>query len=142
MNLIPRSPMAEFESFFKDPFPTFRLLPEVKADSTHLAVDIKERKNSYLVKADFPGIKKEDISINVENSVLTISAEYEEEAEEKEDGKLIRQERRYGKYSRSFTLGDDVDESKINASINNGVLSLDIPKSSKKESGSKKISVS
>jgi HSP20 family protein len=91
-------------------------------------VDIKESDAGYTVKADFPGLKKEEIDISVDNNVLTIAAEHKDEAEEKQEGRIIRQERRYGKYSRSFNLGKNIDESKIKANFGNGVLTLDIPK--------------
>jgi len=94
----------------------------------NIAVDIKENDESYTVKADFPGVKKDDINVSVDNNLLTISAEHKDEAEEKDKGKVIRQERRYGKYSRSFNLGKNINESKIKAEFDNGVLTLNIPK--------------
>lgn len=97
-------------------------------DVGNIAVDIKENENDYTVKADFPGVGKEDIDISIDNNVLTIAAEHKDEAEEKEQGRIIRQERRYGKYSRSFNLGKNVDEASIKAEFDNGVLTLVIPK--------------
>lgn len=141
MSLIPRSSLMNLDNFFDDVFPSFRLLPETKQGVAHLAVDIKENDNSYVIKADFPGVKKEDIHITLENNVLTISAEHQEEEEEKKEGRVIRKERRYGKYSRSFTLNDSVRESDINAKFDNGVLTLDIPKSAKKEEVNRRIAI-
>ena len=134
MNLIPKhSSMGVFDSlfndtFFNDKFPSFRLLPETRMDVGNIAVDIKENEKNYTVKADFPGVSKDDIDISVDNNVLTISAEHKDEAEEKEEGRIIRQERRYGKYSRSFNLGKNIDEASIKAEFDNGVLTLVIPK--------------
>ena len=129
MNLIPKhSSFGVLDSFFNDNFPSFRLLPESRVDTRNIAVDIKENDKNYTVKADFPGISKDDIEISVDNNVLTIAAEHKDEAEEKEGGRVIRQERRYGKYSRSFNLGKNIDESKIKAEFDNGVLTLLIPK--------------
>lgn len=129
MNLIPKnSPFGPLDSFFSDSFPSFRLLPETQMEVGNIAVDIKENDESYTVKADFPGVKKDDINVSVDNNVLTISAEHKDEAEEKDKGKVIRQERRYGKYSRSFNLGKNINESKIKAEFDNGVLTLNIPK--------------
>lgn len=128
MNLIPKHPFHNLDSFFEDAFPTFRLMPQSRFETGQLAVDVKETEDAYIIKADFPGMKKEDIHISIDNNELTIEAEYDENKEEKEEGKYIRQERRYGKYSRSFNLGRDVDEAKIDAGFENGVLSLRIPK--------------
>lgn len=129
MNLIPRnSPFGALDSFFDDNFPTFRLLPEAKMDVGKLAVDITENDKNYTVKADFPGVNKDDIEVSVDNNVLTISAEHKDEAEEKKEGTVIRQERRFGKYSRSFNLGKNIDEASIKAEFENGVLTLMIPK--------------
>ena len=134
MNLVPKRPafgsLDSFfnDSFFKDNFPSFRLLPETQMDVGNIAVDIKEHDKNYTVKADFPGLNKEDIDVSVDNNVLTISAEHKDEAEEKQEGRVIRQERRYGKYSRSFNLGKDIDEGSIKAEFDNGVLTLVIPK--------------
>ncbi len=128
MNLIPKHPFHALDSIFDDTFPTFRLMPASKFDNARLAVDIKENDDSYTIKADFPGMKKDDIEVSIDNNVLSIQAEYEESKEDKEDGKYLRQERRYGKYARSFDLGKDVDESKIVAEFENGVLTLRVPK--------------
>lgn len=129
MNLIPKhSTFGVLDSFFNDNFPSFRLLPEARMDPGNIAVDIKENDTGYTVKADFPGIDKQDIDISVDNNVLTIAAEHKDEAEEKDGERVIRQERRYGKYSRSFNLGKNIDESAIKAEFDNGVLTLSIPK--------------
>ena len=142
MNLRPRNSLPGFESFFNDRLPTFRMLPDAENEVSHLAVDIKENDDNFEVKADFPGIKKEDISVIVDDNVLTISAEHKEESEETAKGKLIRKERRYGKVSRSFNLGQDLDENAVIAKFDNGVLTLSIPKATEQEQVSKKIPVS
>lgn len=103
------------------------------------ATDITERDKDYLIKTDLPGIDKKDINVSMDNGVLTISAETTSEDKTKEGGKLIRQERRYGKYIRSMQLGHEVDEAKVQAHYKDGVLELLLPK---KESATiKKISV-
>ncbi len=130
MHLIPRRQLTNLDNFFEDSFPSFKLLSEPKFDSSRLAIDIKENEDNYIIKADFPGMNKEDIQISIDNNVLTIEAEYDESKEDKDGEKYLRQERRYGKYSRSFNLGDNVDEAKIIAGFKNGVLSLEIPKGS------------
>jgi len=128
MNLIPKHSLHNLDSFFDDAFPSFRLLPQSKFENSRLAVDIKENDENYIIKADFPGMKKDDIEVSIDNNLLSIQAEYDESREDKEEGKYLRQERRYGKYSRSFDLGKDVDESKIDAEFDNGVLTLRVPK--------------
>ena len=136
MNLIPRHSLLD--SWFDKDFPSFRLLPELREDEGILAVDIEETDKSYLLKADFPGLKKEEISVTVENNMLTLSAEHKEEKEEKHKGKVIRQERHYGKYLRSFSI-DGIDEKSISAQFADGVLTLELPK--KTTAASKKVSV-
>ena len=128
MHLIPKHFLASFDNFFEDAFPTFKLLPQSKLDNSQLAVDIKENEDNYIIKADFPGMSKEDIQVSINNNLLTIEAEYDKREEEKEYGKYLRQERRYGKYSRSFNLSKDVEEAKIIADFDKGVLSLQVPK--------------
>ena len=103
------------------------------------AIDLHENDNSYTVRAEIPGVKKEDIDVTVHDGVLTINAETRYENEEKEEGRVIRQERRYGKYVRSIRLGKDVDESHVKASYKDGVLELDLPKV--EEVKPKKISI-
>ena len=134
MNKMTRhSPFGAMDSFFNDSFfqdrlPAFRLLPENRVDIGNIAVDIHETESGYSVKADFPGLSRDEIDVSVDNNVLTISAEHKDEAEEKDVTRLIRQERRVGQYSRSFNLGKDIDESAIEAEFDNGVLTLQIPK--------------
>ncbi|MBI4597725.1 MAG: Hsp20/alpha crystallin family protein [Candidatus Omnitrophica bacterium] len=90
-------------------------------------VDITEEKDRLLVRADLPGMKQEDISVEVSEGALTIRGERKEEAATKE-GKMYRMERSYGSFLRSFTLPAGVDASKVNASYKNGVLEITLPK--------------
>ncbi|MGA8261844.1 MAG: Hsp20/alpha crystallin family protein [Arenicellales bacterium] len=92
------------------------------------ALDVTETENEYRVRADLPGVKKEDLDISVQDGVLTINAETKYEDEEKKEGRVIRQERRYGKFVRSMRLGDSVDTNKIKADYKDGVLNLVLPK--------------
>jgi len=86
MNLIPRTSLLDH--WFDRDFPGFRLLPEKHADSGLLAVDIRENDKGYTLKADFPGLKKEEIKVSIDNNVLTLSAEHKEEKEEKEAARV------------------------------------------------------
>src|SRR2546421_11780203 len=97
------------------------------ADWTPLA-DITEDEKEYLIKAELPEMKKEDVKVTVENGVLTISGERKFEKEEK-NKKYHRVERSYGTFVRSFTLPDNADSSKVNAQYRDGVLTVDVQKS-------------
>ena len=88
-------------------------------------VDISEDDNKILVEAEMPGFKKEEVTVALENGVLTISAERKAESKQ---GKEHQSERRYLKIARSFTMPGVVDESKIDAKLENGVLKLRLPK--------------
>jgi HSP20 family protein len=125
-----------FEGFFR-PFNAQR--NESGRGSLVPAIDLHENDHSYTVKAEIPGVKKDDIDITVHNGVLTINAESQYEHEDKEGDRVIRQERRYGKYVRSIRLGKDVDEEKVKAKYTDGILELELPKV--EEVKPKKISV-
>ena len=88
--------------------------------------DIQEDENSYVVEAELPGFEKEDISIDMEDGVLSISAERKAETEDKKDG-YVRKERYMGKVSRSYTF-DSVDEEQIKAKYDKGILTVTLPK--------------
>jgi HSP20 family protein len=92
------------------------------------AVDIVEHESDILLKAELPGMKPEDVTINLEGNMLTISGERRFEHEEKEGG-YQRIERRYGSFTRSFTLPENVDREKLDAEMNDGILTVRLPKS-------------
>jgi HSP20 family protein len=92
--------------------------------------DITEDEKEYLIKAELPEMKKENVKVSVESGVLTITGERKFEKEEKKK-KYHRVERGYGKFKRSFTLPDDADASKIKAEFKNGLLTVHLPKSEK-----------
>ncbi len=102
-------------------------------------LDIVETAAGHKVTVDLPGVKKEDLAVNIKENVLTIEAETRAEREHKEDGEVIKSERRIGKYYRALRLGDAVDEAKIRAEYNDGVLKLTLPRSPKVEA--KKVEV-
>ena len=101
---------------------------ESAVQAPQIKIDLTERDTDYSVKADIPGVRKEDIDVRVDGNRVTISAEIKKEKEEKDDGRVLRSEREYGYASRSFTLASAVDESKADAKYNNGVLELLLPK--------------
>lgn len=90
-------------------------------------VDISEDEKEYLIKADLPEIKKEDVKISVQDGVLAISGERKSEKEEK-GKKYHRVERSYGSFERSFTVPADAEEEKVSAQFNDGVLMVHLPK--------------
>jgi len=93
-------------------------------------VDITEDEKEYVVKAEIPEMKKEDIKLNVADDVLSITGERKYEKEEK-GKKYHRVERAYGSFVRSFTLPEDADGSKVSAEYKDGLLKVHIPKSEK-----------
>ncbi len=92
------------------------------------AVDMIDKEGEVLVKATVPGMKAEDIEISTVGNTLTIKGEVKEEKEEGEEGKYIYRERRYGTFSRSFTLPDEIKTDEAEAEFEDGVLTLTLPK--------------
>lgn len=93
-----------------------------------IKMDVKEADGQYLVKAEIPGVNKDDIHVTIDGNRVSISAEVKQEKETKEGERLISSERSYGMASRSFSLGSEVDQGGVKASYNNGVLELTLPK--------------
>ncbi len=91
-------------------------------------VDISEDEREYLIKAELPGVRREDVKVTLENGVLTLSGERAFEKEEK-GRRYHRVERAYGQFTRSFTLPDDTDAGKVTAEFKDGVLRVQIAKS-------------
>jgi HSP20 family protein len=104
-----------------------------------IKVDVEEDDKSYKVKAEIPGLKKEDINVQIDRNQVSISAESKREKEVKEKGKVIRSERYYGSLYRSFTLGQEVDQAGASAKYTDGILELTLPK--KATSETKKLAV-
>lgn len=93
-----------------------------------IKLDVEEAADSYLVKADVPGVAKEDIRVEVDGSMVTISAEVRREKKDEREGKVLRSERYCGTMTRSFTLPVDVEFAKAEAKYADGVLRLTLPK--------------
>ncbi len=104
-------------------------------------IDITETTNSYEITAELPGAKKEDVHVSLENGVLSLQAETKQESKEESEGTVIRQERRYGTFYRSFDLGSQVHEQDIQATFSDGVLKIVAPKHTQEESTSRKIEI-
>jgi HSP20 family protein len=97
-------------------------------DTPSIKMDVKEVGETFVVHAELPGVKKEDIHISIEGPVVSISAERKSEKEVKEGERVLRTERYFGKVSRSFQLAQDIDDGKAGAKFNDGVLELTLPK--------------
>ena len=132
--------------FAADPFDdAFRhfLRPWVSrgvAQAPDIKVDLTESNGDYKLKAEIPGVSKEDIQIDIDDNKVSISAEVKKESEEKKDDRVIRSERQYGYASRSLWLDQPVDQAKSIAKYENGVLELTLPK--KATSTSKRLTIS
>jgi len=122
--------LTRFNSLFDDTFFNDFFRPGTGSDSGDRvpAIDVHDADGQYLVKVDLPGIAKDDIKISLDNGVLSIIAETTKENKEEKEGKLIRQERHYGKFVRQLSVGSDVDPAGVKAAFDNGVLSLTLPK--------------
>jgi len=129
-----------FKELFELDHPLFGLsllpfnsrLNAMSTDNLTPAVDISEDNQAVTIKADLPGIKKEDITVSLNDGVLSIRGERKSESE-KTDKKCCRVERSFGVFERHLRLGVPVDESKINASYRDGVLEITLPKSAPAE---------
>ncbi|KPK35097.1 MAG: heat-shock protein [Nitrospira bacterium SG8_35_1] len=93
-------------------------------------VDITETDKEFIIKADLPEVKKEEVKISVDNGVLSIQGERKQEKEEK-NKKFHRVERFYGNFTRSFTIPENVDETNVEASFKDGTLTIQLPKTTK-----------
>lgn len=134
--LLPRSDYFDqmINSFFNDSFTS-----PWGANQNSFRVDVKETDSSVMIEADLPGVKKDAIELTYDNNYLTISARREDSAENKDEN-LVRRERYYGEFSRSFYL-DNVNQDQIKASFADGVLTINIPKSTPQRMN-KKIDIS
>jgi HSP20 family protein len=140
-NIARRSPfgdIARFDPFYNvdDWFKGFGMQPFSMDSETAptIKIDLKENDTAYTVRAEIPGVKKEDVKVQVEGNRVSISCETRQEKEEKEGERVICRECHEGSSYRSFTLGSDVDETKAEAKYENGTLELTLPKKEGKTS--------
>lgn len=142
------SPWKELEEFEKR-LSTFFRRPSTEGGEREMMkitewsplVDISEDEKEYVVKAELPEIKKEEVKVTVQDNILCISGERKKETEEK--GKRYhRVEREYGSFMRNFTLPDNADGSKVSAEYKDGILKVHLPKSEKAKPKSVDIKVS
>lgn len=112
---------------------------EIDTSPLRMRLDIAETPQAYEVKADLPGVNKEDINVRIHGNVVQIDAEVKREKENKSGDKVLRSERYQGSVSRSFSLAQDIDDDKVEARYDKGVLTLSLPK--KAQDGSRKVSI-
>ena len=129
------SPTSWFDDFFND---DFFLVPS-QGKSTVPATNIEETDNSFKLEMAIPGMNKEDINVEVENGMLTVSAEKEDTTEESEKN-YTRKEYSYSSFKRSFTLPDNVSDT-VTANYKNGVLHITLPKKEIEVSTAKRVKV-
>ncbi len=126
----------EFKSPFDDFFKKIDVRPEFK---NVMSTDIVEKENGLEMTVDLPGVKKEDIKIELNKGYLIITASSDVEKEEKDESKnYLRRERSTGKYRRSFFVGEELKEEDIKAKFENGTLIINLPKKDQKKIEEKK----
>jgi len=140
MNLVRWNPRREmsmlhdrYSRFFDDPF--FRIArmdEDANLGHWNPAVDLYEKDDRLVIKAELPGVDKNDIKVELKDRVLTLSGERTYDNEVKEEN-YYRKERSYGKFQRAFTLPADVDSDKITAEFKDGVLRVEVPKPEEKK---------
>lgn len=125
-----------FDDFFGDLNKGFWVKPLAFPGETELKMklDVKEGEKAYTVHADIPGVKKEDIQVDINGDQVSIRAEVKREKEKKEGEKVLHSERYYGMVSRSFSLPTDVDAQGAAANYKDGVLELTLPKKASAQS--------
>ena len=125
-NMMRFNPSGNIEEMLKD----FRLTPSWKnlQAEPRIKMDVTETDQAYIVKAEIPGVKKEDIKVAIEGNLVSISAEMKKEREQKKGETVVCRERYHGQQYRRFTLDQDVDDSKADAHFRDGVLELTLPK--------------
>ncbi|MGH8649398.1 MAG: Hsp20/alpha crystallin family protein [Burkholderiales bacterium] len=120
-----------FDEAFDDLFRGFFVRPvsyDAPAGAAQFRVDVSENEKAYTLRAEVPGVKKEDINVTIDGDTVAISAEAKQEKDVKNGDRVLRSERYYGKLYRAFTLGQAVEEAGTNAKYANGMLELTLPK--------------
>lgn len=145
-NSVARNPFWELDKIHRDMARIFDMPISADADNDvslwagawSPAVDVLDKKDAIVVRADLPGMTKDDIDVSIENNVLIIRGEKKHEAEH-QDGDVVRSERYYGSFHRAFSLPSTVSPEKVDAKFKDGVLELAIAK--KEEAKPRQIKV-
>jgi len=133
---------TSFENMFDDLINglpvVFNGVTDAVRTANSVPVNIRETNEAYLLEVVAPGFEKSDFKVNLENNILTISAEYRNENRQEEE-KSIRREYTYRNFKRSFTIDEKIDATKIGASYINGILQLNLPKKTEVKEAAKEI---
>ena len=121
------NPLSFFDDMRENMRNFFEDFPSWSTTSRSPAVDVREEDKQYVVEAELPGMTEKDVEVDVDEDTLTIASKRQEETEEKKEG-YLRRERRSTAFKRSFALPPDVEESKIDATFKNGLLTVTLPK--------------
>lgn len=138
-NITRFDPFNDMDDLFKGLFVRPMRLDVNGAPQVQMKVDVTRADDTYSVKAEMPGVGKDDIHVSIDGSQVSISGEVKKEKEEKKGEEVIRSERYYGQVSRSFTLPQEIDEAKVTAKFTDGVLNLTLPVRAK--SAGRKITI-
>jgi len=143
MSIVRWDPFAEMQSMFAPVFRSSGLLPRLSTDGDVTfewspSADISENEKEYVIRASLPGVKKEDIKVNMQEGMITLAGERKQEKEEKSE-KFHRVESVYGSFARSFGLPDNIKADAVRSEYKDGVLTVHIPKAEKEKA--KQISV-
>lgn len=133
-----RPSYGEFDRWFDEVANAYSAVKAPANGTWNPSVDVYETEDSYVLKAELPGVNKEDIKIDINNNTLTLKGEKKLEQKTEKDN-YVRIERRYGSFMRTFALSDKVDSGNIKAGYKDGVLEITLPK--KEEAKPKEIKV-
>jgi HSP20 family protein len=120
-----------FSELVDDLFKGFFVRPvgfEARAELPRMKVEVAEKNGTYIVTAELPGVKKEDINVSIDGAQVTLAAEVKREKEAAGNDRVLHTERAFGRVTRSFTLPQELDEAKVEAKFRDGVLELALPK--------------
>jgi HSP20 family protein len=133
---VVRSFVKSFNDIFNDDF-----FAPMRSNTHHFHTDIRERDNAYVIESELPGFTKDDIEVNYSHNYLTIKAtRNQEENKDENENQVIRRERFFGEFVRRFYV-ENIEDDKIDANFQNGVLKLEIPKKTKAEPVAKRIEI-
>ena len=138
-NITRFDPFNDMDDLFKGLFVRPMRLDVNGLQPVQLKMDVTRKDDTYTVKAELPGVGKDDIHVAIDGNEVSISGEMKKDKEEKKGEEVIRSERYFGKVSRSFTLPQEVDEARVTAKYADGVLDLTLPLKAK--SASRRIAI-
>ncbi len=140
MNILPIKKHNFFDGLFDEMLPLFHK-SGMDTEFFSPSVDVEAQDDHYVITADIPGVQKDDISLSLANGILTLEARKEENKDEHQKGRLIRQERRSGSFARSFSVGTHVTEKDITAAFKDGVLTVTLPRLQQPDAENRRIKI-